>query len=70
MIGQPVRSSNLASVDYAWWSGTLTIEFHHGGVYEYYGVPHAVYSGLMEASSHGRYFWHYIRNRFRYRRIQ
>ena len=33
-----VQSSDLAAVDYDW-SGTLTIAFHSGSVYEYYHVP-------------------------------
>lgn len=70
MIGQPVNSSNLCSVDYAWWSGTLTIEFRNGGIYEFYGVPQELHAGLMGASSHGSYFARHIRNRFRYRRLQ
>jgi len=63
-----VQSSDLAAVDYDW-SGTLTIEFHSGGVYEYYHVPPSVYNGLMSASSHGKYFHAYIKNRYGYRRI-
>jgi len=63
-----VRSSDLAAVDYDW-SGTLTIEFHSGGVYEYYHVPHSEYASLMNARSHGKYFHAYIKNRYDYRRI-
>jgi len=63
-----IQSSNLASVDYDW-SGTLTIEFHSGGVYEYYHVPLSKYDGLMNASSHGRYFHAHIKNRYSCRKI-
>jgi hypothetical protein len=63
-----VQSSNLAAIDFDW-SGTLTIEFHSGGVYEYYHVPPSDYNGLMSASSHGEYFHAYIKNRYDYRRI-
>lgn len=51
------------------WGGTLTIAFHSGGVYEYYGVPHSEYSALLNADSHGRYFHARIKNRYRYRRV-
>jgi hypothetical protein len=64
-----VQSSDLRAVDYDW-SGTLTIAFHSGGVYEYYDVPHSEYSALLNASSHGKYFHAHIRNRYAYRRIQ
>ena len=63
-----VQSSDLAAVDYDW-SGTLTIAFHSGGIYEYYGVPASEYSALRNASSHGKYFHAHIKNRYRYRRI-
>ena len=63
-----VRSSNLAGVGYD--GSTLTIEFRGGRVYEYYGVPGFEYIGLMNASSHGKYFHANIRNGYRYRRIQ
>jgi hypothetical protein len=63
-----VQSSDLRAVDYDW-SGTLTIEFHSGGVYEYYNVPHSEYAGLMRASSHGRYFHAYIKDQYDCRRI-
>jgi hypothetical protein len=63
-----VLSSNLAAIDYDW-SGTLTIAFHSGSVYEYYHVPPSEYNGLMSASSHGEYFHAHIKNRYAYRRI-
>jgi hypothetical protein len=64
-----VQSSNLAAVDYSW-NGTLTVAFHGGGVYEYYGVPQATYAGLMNAASQGRYFHVHVKNRYRYRRLR
>lgn len=66
---QPVNSSNLFAVDYDSWRATLTIEFHSGGMYEYYSVPRSVYAELMNADSHGRYFHRHIKGRYRYRRI-
>jgi hypothetical protein len=62
-----VQSSDLAGVDY--WSGTLTIAFHSGGVYEYYGVPYSEYDALMNASSHGKYFHAHIKNQYSYRKM-
>jgi len=63
-----VQSSDLAVVDYDW-SGTLTIAFHSGGVYEYYGVPYSEYEALMNASSHGKYFHAHIKGRYSYQKI-
>ena len=47
----------------------ITIAFHSGGVYEYYGVPYAEYAGLLNASSHGKYFHAHIKGRYSYRKI-
>jgi KTSC domain len=63
-----VQSSNLAAIDYDW-SGTLTIAFHSGGVYEFYHVPQSEYHGLMSASSHGKYFHAHIKGRYSCRKI-
>ena len=60
-----VKSSNLASVGYE--NGVLEIKFLSGRVYQYDGVPEDIHSGLMNASSKGRYFWRYARTDVRYR---
>jgi hypothetical protein len=66
----PVSSSNLREVGYDAASQTLEIEFHSGGVYQYYGVSPDVYEGLMSAGSHGRYFYYQIRGAYPYSRIR
>jgi hypothetical protein len=65
-----VESSDLSAIEFDDWSGTLTIAFRSGGVYEYYHVPRPEYLGLLRASSHGRYFHAYIKDQYRCRRIQ
>jgi hypothetical protein len=65
-----VESTDLSAVDFCDWSGTLTIKFHSGGVYEFYDVPRSEYEGLLNASSHGRYFHACIKNRYHCRRIR
>ena len=56
----PVNSSNILSIGYDADKQMLEIEFNTGRVYRYSGVPPHVYSGLMKASSHGKYFLTYI----------
>jgi hypothetical protein len=60
----PLRSSNIATVEYDPASSSLTIEFHSGGRYRYAGVAPPVYDGLLRSYSHGRYFHQWIRNRY------
>lgn len=58
-----IRSSNIVSVGYDNVSETLEIEFENG-VYQYSGVPKAAHSGLMGASSAGRYFYKNIKDKY------
>lgn len=65
----PVESSNIASIGYDEDTNTLEIEFHNGGVYQYFDVPFAVYDGLMEANSKGQYLAQQIKGQFRYVKV-
>lgn len=57
-----VSSSDLASVGYESYSATLEIEFHSGGIYQYFGVSADVHDQLMAAGSKGQYFNQNIKN--------
>lgn len=65
-----VTSSKLASIGYNSSAMILRIEFIKDGVFEYYGVPELYYNGLMEAESHGRYFKQFIKDKYRFVRLQ
>jgi len=70
IIRQNVSSSNLASVGYDVDSAVLEVEFNHGGIYQYSGVPEEIYLGLMRASSKGLFFYQFIKKTgFQYKRI-
>ena len=69
MIRTSVVSSDIRSVGYDGSSQVLEIEFHSGGVYQYYSVPRSVYNALMQASSHGTYFHRHIKGIYRYQKI-
>lgn len=70
MIRQPVSSSNICSIGYDAKSQTLEIEFHSGGIYQYFNVPESIYSELMSASSHGSYFHRRIEDRYQWTKIR
>lgn len=57
----PVVSSELASVGYDAATNTLEVEFKTGSVYDYSNVPEDIYTGLMSAPSHGKYFNEFIK---------
>lgn len=65
-----VKSSDLKSVGYDTLTQTLVIEFNSGGVYQYTNVPKSVYTGLMSASSHGKYFHRNIKDKYPCNRIK
>ena len=65
----PVESSNLASVGFDPKKSVLEIQFNSGSIYQYFGVPQAVHTGLMAADSHGQFFHKFIRNIYQYSRI-
>ena len=69
MNRESVSSSNIASIGYDVNSETLEIEFHNGGVYQYFDVPKAVHDDLMAADSHGGYLAANIKGVFRYSKV-
>ncbi len=70
MNRQPVASSNLRSVGYDSTSQVMEIEFHSGGIYQYFDVPGNVYSSLLTAGSKGSYFQTFIKDRYRTHKIR
>lgn len=64
-----VESTTLATVGYDEAGELLQLEFRSGAVYQYFGVPPAVYGALLEAPSKGQYFNRAIRGRFEYRLV-
>jgi len=64
-----VASSNILSVGYDADSEVLEIEFNSGAVYQYYGVSHAVYDGIIGADSKGKYFHANIKGVYSFVRV-
>lgn len=67
---KPVSSSNIASVGYDSGRKILEVEFHHGAIYQYFNVPKEVYEGLISAGSHGSYFYHNIKDEYKFNRLK
>jgi hypothetical protein len=64
-----VASTDLLSVGYDAINMVLEIEFKHGGVYRYTGVPQSIYTALVGSSSKGTFFHARIKDRFPTTRI-
>ncbi|MBK6659502.1 MAG: KTSC domain-containing protein [Proteobacteria bacterium] len=60
----PVTSTNILSVGYDPDQEILEIEFISGTVYQYSGVPNAVYEGILTADSKGKYFHSNVKNAY------
>lgn len=59
-----VNSSAIYRIEFDEVSRRLDIWFASTGRYSYYGVPLAIYLGLLNAPSKGRYFNDNIRDHF------
>ena len=58
----PVKSSNIHSIGYM--AGLLVVRFQNSGTYLYRDVPKELVAELLNASSCGRFFNAYIRDRY------
>ena len=56
----------MRSVGYEPSTRVLEIEFQSGAIYQYVEVPAAVYQGLRQAESNGKYFNREIRDEYQY----
>ena len=65
----PVESTVFSSAAYSACESLLYLRFHSGDVYCYFDFPTEQYQEFLAADSKGKYFSHYIRNRFRYSQI-
>lgn len=62
-----LTTSTSAIADFEYKSQILTVSFSDGSVYEYFDVPKAVYTKLVNADSPGRFARRHIFNEFVYR---
>lgn len=65
-----VESSMLDEIAYDETTKKLTIKFNHGSAYEYYDVELAIFNGLKEAESIGKFFHKHIKSQYRCKQIE
>lgn len=66
---QTIKSTNLAAVGYDKHSQTLRILFLAGVTYDYEQVPQGLYAALMAAQSKGEFFREYIKEHYRFTKV-
>lgn len=64
-----VDSSNIATVGYDEDSSTLQVEFHNGGIYQYFDVPEHLFVQLRDAESPGGFLAANIKGSYRYSKV-
>jgi hypothetical protein len=69
MQRQPVESTTMRSVGYDQTNQVLEVEFQSGTIYQYLGIPPAIYKDLLAAESKGRYFNSEIRDTYEFVRV-
>ena len=65
-----IDSSKLEAVGYDESAMILRIQFIKDGIFEYYGVPPFVHKDLVETNHPERIFKQYIKDKYRYVRLQ
>ena len=65
-----VESSSIAAIGYDMGRRVLEIEFVHGGVYQYSGVPASVYTAMMHSPSKGQFFHRSVRGFYSFTRME
>lgn len=62
-----VSSSAITSVD--WENETLTVMFHAGTIYQYFGVPKEVFEEMTDGRCVGQYLNTRIKGAYSYARV-
>ena len=63
------NSSNVAAVGYDENGGTLQVEFHNGGTYQYFDVPEHLFESLRDAGSVGGFLAAHIKGSYRFSKV-
>lgn len=67
---EPVLSSHISEIGYDEQTRVLRVVFNDGSMYDYDDVSKEIFTGLRQASSAGRYFKNYVKERYRFVRIE
>lgn len=62
-------SSNVARISYESSTSTLEVEFHNGGIYQYFDVPETVWEQFKAADSKGQFLAQNIKGHYRYSKV-
>jgi hypothetical protein len=66
MTMDKVTSSMIKSVGYSKSNQSMDVQFKNGTIYRFEAVPPAIYEGLVNAESQGKFFGKNVKGYFRY----
>jgi hypothetical protein len=66
---EEVDSSMLDNISYDETTQRMSITYKSGSSYEYFDVEKAIYNGLREASSKGKFFNKHVRSHYRCKQV-
>jgi len=66
---EEVESSMLGNISYDETTCRMSITYKSGSSYEYFDVEKAIYNGLKDASSKGKFFNKHVRSNYRCKQV-
>lgn len=64
-----IKSTNLKKSEYDTETKKMIVTFNSGSVYEYYEIPHQMYTQFRMSESQGKFFNSKIAKTFKYKKI-
>lgn len=64
-----IKSSNLKKTQFDTETNILLVEFNNGSKYEYYDVPHQIYTKFRSSESQGKFFMSDISRKYKYKKL-
>lgn len=64
-----IKSSNIKKTEYDTETKKLIVEFNNEMKYEYYDVPHQIYTQFRISESQGKFFNSKIAKNFKYKKL-
>jgi hypothetical protein len=65
-----IQSSNISETEYDVELNNLVVKFNNGLKYEYFDVPHNIYTQFRLSESQGKFFVVNISKKFKYKKIE
>ena len=64
-----IKSSNVSKTEYDTITKELLVTFNNGLKYEYYDIPHQIYTQFRMSESQGKFFNSKIAKTFKYKKV-